>query len=130
MKKLAIERWKNDEYRQKVIANRTGIKQSHETVQKRVLKTKGQKRSPEQIARYKKAAKLRSQDPIYKKKLIKGIIEKKAKKVAYIDNDNNVIKVFNSIVECSKYCNITPKYISMVCNGIQEKAKGLKFKFI
>ena len=52
------------------------------------------------------------------------------KKVARIDDDGNILKTFNSIVECANYYGINPCGISANCKGRYKSTHGYKFKYI
>ena len=51
------------------------------------------------------------------------------KSVEQLDDNNNVIKTFNSIKECSDILNIHRASISKVCLGIYKTAGGFKFRY-
>jgi hypothetical protein len=52
------------------------------------------------------------------------------KKVAQLDNDGQIIKIFDSISEATKYLNKTGSAISQVCHGDRLTAFGYKWKFV
>lgn len=54
----------------------------------------------------------------------------KVKKVAHIDDDGNIIKVFENTKEASKSIGVDPSQISRVCNGKSKHTKGYKLKYV
>ena len=50
-------------------------------------------------------------------------------KVEHVDENDNVIKVFNSISECSSFYNIDGSSISKVCRGKLKTTKGMRFRY-
>jgi len=62
----------------------------------------------------------------------KNYINKKKKKILQMDLDDNLIKVFDSVGDCSKELKINRGDLSKLCNGIKgcKTYKGFKFKYI
>ena len=124
-------------------ATMTGRKQSKETIEKRVAKLRGKKRSEE--FRKANAERMRM---IWKgnqyakgnkhwvgKKHKKESIEKMrdnhpfVKQVGMYDLENNFIKSFNSLREAEKETGILRKHISRCCRGLAKTAGKKIWKF-
>lgn len=60
----------------------------------------------------------------------KKIAEKNSKKIALVDDDNNVIKFFNSIKEASIQLNLKESSICKVCKGERNSLFNKKFIYI
>ena len=54
----------------------------------------------------------------------------KAKQVALVDEDNNIIKVFRSIVDCAEELNENEKKIASCCRGERKTTGGKKFYWL
>lgn len=54
----------------------------------------------------------------------------KAKKVAQLDDEENIIAIFNSVSEASRLTGANRKGISAVCLGQQKKCYNYKWKFL
>ena len=52
------------------------------------------------------------------------------RKVAKIDNHNNVIEIYRSAREAGRKNNVTHGNISQVCRGVRIKCKGVRYKYI
>jgi hypothetical protein len=52
------------------------------------------------------------------------------KKVARIDDDGNILEIFDGVVICAKHYNLNPNGVACVCRGIYNTTKGYKFKYI
>lgn len=59
----------------------------------------------------------------------KGKYHSKSKAIIQYDEHNNIIKVWDSIIDASRELNICNIYISNVCRGRQKTAGGYKWKF-
>lgn len=65
--------------------------------------------------------------PVKVKKLLDRT---KVKKVAHIDDNGNVIRIFENTKEASRYIGVNPSQISRVCNGKMKQTKGYKLKYV
>lgn len=54
----------------------------------------------------------------------------RAIKTAWVDDDDNIIKIFESGREASKFTKCHPSDISAVCNGKKDRVKGFRFKHL
>ena len=61
---------------------------------------------------------------------IKQNSERRWKKVAKLDDDNNIIETFDSLSEAEQATGINPSNISMVCKGQRSKAGGYRWKYL
>lgn len=52
-----------------------------------------------------------------------------SKKVYQLDNDGNVIKIFRSVNDASRFYGISVNGISRVCRGERQKYKNMYFKY-
>lgn len=52
------------------------------------------------------------------------------KKVARIDDDGNILEIFDGVVICAKHYNLNPNGVACVCRGVYNTTKGYKFKYI
>ena len=53
-----------------------------------------------------------------------------AKKVAQIDDNNNIIKIFRSIIDCAEELKIGEKHIASCCRGERHTTEGMRFVWI
>lgn len=60
---------------------------------------------------------------------LKKSIEKQKKKVLMIDNNNNILKKYDSISEASRENKISPSVICGCCKGIYKTGKGYYWKY-
>lgn len=54
----------------------------------------------------------------------------KAKRVALIDKQNNILQIFRSIVDCAEELKINEKKIGACCRGERKTTNGKMFKWI
>lgn len=102
----------SEESRKKMSESRTGLKQSAETIQKRVEKLKGRKCSLETRMKIGKANKGKFNKPIYQYTL-----------------DNEFVKEWESTLELKNILDYDNGTISKCCNGKRKTAYGYKWKF-
>lgn len=111
----------------------TGIKQSEESNKKRSERLKGIKRSD---VFKNKMSKIRKENPmsvdsINKMKQTKtGVKSKKRKRVKQLDDNGNLIKIWEYAGEAEKNLNICRGKISAVCLGKKNKVGGFKWEYI
>ena len=128
-KKLSLinkERMKDPEYKRKFIESRPKVV-SEETRKKMSSSHLGKTRTPEQIKIFLEISKR----PDILEKRIKTIKDKLNKKVAYINDNGEVLQVFNSLKECAQHFNLSSSArVTDVCKGYKKHIHGLKFKYI
>ena len=121
----------------------TGRKQSKETIEKRVAKLRGKKRSEEYCKANAERMRIIWKGNQYAKgnkhwvgkKHKKESIEKMrdnhpfVKQVGMYDLENNFIKSFNSLREAEKETGILRKHISRCCRGLSKRAGEKIWKF-
>ena len=124
-------------------ATMTGRKQSKETIEKRVVKLRGKKRSEEYCKANAERMRIIWKGNQYAKgnkhwvgkKHKKESIEKMrdnhpfVKQVGMYDLENNFIKSFNSLREAEKETGILRKHISRCCRGLAKTAGKKIWKF-
>jgi len=120
------------------IRNKIGVKQSKETIEKRIKKSKGQKRSKE-TCRLISQSKMGKLPPVAGKKYSEESKEKQrqaklgafkqGKSIIQYDLEGNFIKEWSSITEAGNNLGICLGNISCVLKNKQKSAKGFKFKY-
>lgn len=55
--------------------------------------------------------------------------EKQKRKVAMLDKDGNIIKVFDSVVDAGRYMNVSHSGICGCCRGIYKTIKGYVWQY-
>lgn len=63
-------------------------------------------------------------------KPLKPRYNKPHNKVALIDNENNIVEIFDSTVSAGNHFNISYKLVHKVCIGDRKSTHGLRFKFV
>lgn len=117
------------EHKKKLSLSHIGKEQSRETIDKRVKKNTGKKRTIE--SRNKISEKLKGivRGPLSDERKLE-LIEKISKKVAFINDNGDIVKEYNSIKNCASDLNIDYRRISDVIHGVKKEYKGFKFKLI
>lgn len=112
-----------------ILANETdggksslGVKQSSETIEKRISKIRGKSRSLDFRQKLSEMHKGKTFCP--------ECIEKSKKKIICTNKFNYFIKIFDSLSEASRELNIGTSTISKVCKGKNTHAKGYIFKYL
>lgn len=129
--------------------SRTGVKTRQETIEKRVLALRGQKRTEEQKKRISEAHKgIKASEETRKKqsefmKKMPLRIPKEAgergrknaslancKRVAQLDENHNLVCEYNSIKEASAAMSCTDNLISRCCLNPKYKGKGFYWRYV
>lgn len=62
---------------------------------------------------------------------VEGLLKRtRAKRVAHIDNEGNIIRVFENTKEASEFIGVDYSQISRVCNEKSKHTKGYKLKYV
>lgn len=73
--------------------------------------------------------------PIYKRNQYKGLpgttqIQSSSKKVAKLDDNNNILNTYDTLALAARENNCDSSGISKVCKGIRNKCGGFKWKYV
>lgn len=121
-----------DAHRRKISEVQKGKKVSVETRKKMSESQKGRVQTKESIEKTRQSKIGKSRSIETRKKISETLLKRGGKKIAQLDKDGNIIKIFNSIDAASREIGIGHTGIGYVANGTfnRKTAGGFKWKFV